>query len=400
MTSPAAVDPGMALPIAMTIAIALAGMVAAPRHTLTRANLLLTLVTVAALSMLFCARTLDAVTLLLPVSLLPCWFVVADPHARPELRAACGWLLLGTGVPLIVAAVMRALGASAASPAVASLVLMALLVRLAIPPFHGWLPVLLEFAPPSLSLLVASTSVTPFLMARVLWPSAAPMLEEARPVLVALGLAGCLYGALLGLVQTHLRRAVGYVLVSQWGGVLVALAVGTVASLDGALLASVALGLTSSALVILAWAIENRTGSASMDEQGGLVAVAPHLAVAFLAFVFAHVGFPGSLAFVAEDLMLHGVLAVHPVIGGFVLGASALNAITAFRAYQRTFLGPRPADAGAITDLVPRERTVAAVLLVAVMLAGVFPGPILSWARRDVHSSGHVEAARPASPRG
>ena len=41
-----------------------------------------------------------------------------------------------------------------------------------------------------------------------------------------------------------------------------------------------------------------------------------------------------------------------------------------------------------------------AVLLIAVMLAGVFPGPILSWARRDVHSSGHVEAARPASSRG
>jgi NADH-quinone oxidoreductase subunit M len=103
--------------------------------------------------------------------------------------------------------------------------------------------------------------------------------------------------------------------------------------------------------------------------------------VAFLAFVFAHVGFPGSLAFVAEDLMLHGVLAAHPIVGGVVLGASALNAITAFRAYQRTFLGPRPAGAGATSDLVPRERAVAAVLLLAVMLAGVFPGPILSWAR-------------------
>lgn len=381
MTGCAVLDSGTALPIAMTIAIALAGIVAAPRRTLTRATLALTLVTVAALIALFCARTLDAVALLLPVSLLPCWFTVTDPEARPELRAACGWLLAGTGLPLLAAAVLRALGAPAVSPAVAGLVLTALLVRLAIPPFHGWLPVLLELAPPSLALLVASTSVTPFLVARVLWPSAGAVLEQARPVLIALGLAGCLYGALLGLVQTHLRRAVGYVLVGQWGAVLVALAAGTSESTTGALLASVALGLTSSALVILAWAIENRTGSASMERQGGLVAVAPHLAVAFLAFVFAHVGFPGSLAFVAEDLMLHGVLAGHPIVGGFVLAASALNAITAFRAYQRTFLGPRPADAGATPDLVPRERAVAAVLLVAVMLAGVFPGPILSWAR-------------------
>ena len=388
------------LPIAMTIAIALAGIVAAPRRTLTRATLSLTFATVAALSALFCARTLDAVALLLPVSLLPCWFTVADPQARPELRAACGWLLAGTGMPLIVVAGLRASGVDAASPIVASLVLTALLVRLAIPPFHGWLPVLLEHAPPSLALLVASTSVTPFLLAHVLWPSASVVLEQARPVLVALGLAGSLYGALLGLVQTHLRRAVGYVLVSQWGAVLVALAAATPESTTGALLASVALGLTSSALVILAWAIENRTGSASMDHQGGLVAVAPHLAVAFLAFGFAHVGFPGSLAFVAEDLMLHGVLAGHPIVGGFVLAASALNAITVFRAYQRTFLGPRPAGAGAISDLVPRERAVAAILLVLVMLAGVFPGPIVSWALRGVVPGPHAEARRSESPRG
>lgn len=395
-----AFEAGTALPIAMTIAIALAGIFAAPRHTLTRANLALTIATVVALAALFCARTLDAVTLLLPVSLLPCWFVTADPQARPELRAACGWLLVGTSVPLIAAAVIRALGASADSPAVAVLVLTALLVRMAIPPFHGWLPVLLEFAPPSLALLVASTSVTPFLMAHVIWPAAASVVEETRPALIALGLAGCLYGALLGLVQTHLRRAVGYVLVSQWGGVLVALAVGSAESTAGALLASLSLGFTSSALVILAWAIENRTGSASMEGQGGLVAVAPHLAVAFLAFVFAHVGFPGSLTFVAEDLMLHGVLAGHPIVGGFVLGASALNAITAFRAYQRTFLGPRPPSAGAMPDLVPRERAVAAVLLIAVMLAGVFPGRILSWAQRETGSTEHVEAAPPPLSRG
>jgi len=388
-----------ALPIAMTITIAIAGIVAAPRRTLTRATLALTLVTVVALTALFRASTLDAVALLLPVSLLPCWFTIADGEARPELRAACGWLLAGTCLPLIAGAALRAWGAPAASPVVAGLVLTALLVRLAIPPFHGWLPVLLEFAPPSLALLVASTSVTPFLMARVLWPAAGPLLEQARPILIVLGLVGTSYGALLGLVQTHLRRAVGYVLVSQWGAVLVALAVGTPGSTTGAIVASVALGLTSSVLVILAWAIENRTGNASMDRQGGLVACAPHLAVAFLAFVFAHVGFPGSLAFVAEDLMLHGVLEGHPVVGGFVLGASALNAITAFRAYQRTFLGPRPTGAGATADLVPRERAVVAVLLVAVVLAGVFPGPILSWSSRDAASGANLEAARSVSSR-
>lgn len=386
------------LPIAMTIAIAVAGLAAAPRRSLTRATLALTLVTVAALAALFRARSLDAVAFLLPVSLLPCWFTVADREARPELRAACAWLLAGTSLPLAIAAGLRVMGAADGSPAFAGLVLTALLVRLAVPPFHGWLPVLLEFAPPSLALLVASVSVTPFLLARVFWPAAPAVLEQARPILVGLGLAGGLYGALLGLVQTHLRRAVGYVLVSQWGVVLVAVAVGAPESTAGAMVASVALGLTSTALVILAWAIENRTGNASMDRQGGLVAFAPHLAVAFLAFVFAHIGFPGTLAFVAEDLMLHGVLEGHPVVGGFLLGASALNAVTAFRAYQRTFLGPRPAGVGSTTDLVPRERAVAAALLVVVVLAGVFPRPILSWAWAPADGAHRVTAARCAAP--
>ena len=75
------------------------------------------------------------------------------------------------------------------------------------------------------------------------------------------------------------------------------------------------------------------------------------------------------------------------------------NAITAFRAYQRTFLGPRPTGAGATADLVPRERAVVAVLLVAVVLAGVFPGPILSWSSRDAASGANLEAARSVSSR-
>ncbi len=70
-----------------------------------------------------------------------------------------------------------------------------------------------------------------------------------------------------------------------------------------------------------------------------------------------------------------------------MLAASALDAITMFRAYQRTFLGPRPSGAGSLSDLVPRERAVAAILLVLVMLAGVFPGPLVAWAAAPVSAS-------------
>jgi NADH-quinone oxidoreductase subunit M len=391
--APLALDDGAALPVAVGAALAFVGLAACPRLVLDRATVASALGTLAGLTALFCARTPAAVVLLLPASLLPCWLVLVRDRGRSPLRTACGLLAAGTLAPLLVAGVLMLDGDGANAEFVALLALAALAVRLAVPPFHSWLPVFLEHAPLPASLLVASAPVVPWVAVRAVLPATPEGLSVAGPLFLMLGTAGALYGAIVGLVQTHLRRTLGWVLVSQSGAVMAAVAVATPDAVTGALVASLALGLSSAGLVVLAWAVEGRTGTASMPELGGLVDRAPRLGLAFLALGLAQVSIPGSLGFVAEDVMMHGIVGRHPVAGALLLVATALNAVTMFRAYQRAFLGPLPRDGHlhGVLDLVSRERAVVVVLALAIAGTGLLPSRLLALAH---HVAGEALATR------
>jgi hypothetical protein len=143
-----------------------------------------------------------------------------------------------------------------------------------------------------------------------------PLLPEASahyfPWVADLALSSALYGGLLGLAQMDLRRMLGFVLTSQMGLVLVGVAEANRDSLHGALLQMLALGLTSTGLVLLTSQLEARAGTTDARELGGAASRFPFLAGAFFVIGIASIGFPGSLMFVSEDLLLHGLLGSHP----------------------------------------------------------------------------------------
>jgi len=135
-------------------------------------------------------------------------------------------------------------------------------------------------------------------------------------------------------------------------------------------------------------AIEARTGTADMTRLGGLVRRGPRMAALFFLLGVASLGFPGSMSFVGEDLLLHGILGAHPLVALPLLLTTALNGITFLRAFQRTFLGT-PAHGHAsvldtVEDLLPRERLAALALCVLAFLGGLFPGPLLRLREHEV----------------
>lgn len=411
---------GMSL-VAMLLAtlLTLGLVVAGPRQALDRGTLGALLLTESAALGFFCARDLGLMLVFWVAMLLPAEVLISRrARARPEervLRTFRTYLLAGS-LPLVAAVVLLGLpgwrsGAQAPlglsellargvpapmQTAILALMMLAVAFRMAVVPFHSWLPVLLARGPFGVGLLLVNVHTGLYLLVRVAMPLLPEAWTAASPLLEGLGLFGALYGAVLALAQVDLRRTVGFLLVSQSGLMLAGLAERNVESLSGALLQSVASAVPLTGLMLVVRALEARTGTADMTRLGGLVRRGPRMAALFFLLGGASLGFPGSLSFVGEDLLLHGILGAHPLVALPLLLTTAINGITFLRAFQRTFLGT-PAHGQAsmldtVEDLLPRERIAALSLCALAFLGGFLPGPLLRLREPEVSA-----LARPAA---
>lgn len=255
------------------------------------------------------------------------------------------------------------------------LFVVAAFVRMGITPLHSWLPGSLEHgAPLGVSLLV-SIRTGLYLLARLVFPSFGAETQAAMPLLTALALISAVYGALVALSQVDLRRMVGFLVVSQSGIMLTGLVFGDAHAISGTLMYWLGFAVATTGLTLMIAVLRARTGTSDIRELGGVVAHVPNLAGAFFLFGLATIAIPGTMAFAAEDLLIHGALAAHPLLTIVMILAMVLNAITVVRAFASTFLGPeRPGRERAwLHDLLPRERAVSATLILALIGGGLFP---------------------------
>jgi len=291
----------------------------------------------------------------------------------------------GDAAPLALDAVV-----SPRSPfAVATLVLVTLaaLARMAVFPFHLWLMPFADAAPPLLFVVKFAANVGLVVLIRLALPLATSLFDDAVPFVALVGLLAALHAALRAVGETRLRRVVALLTGSQLGIVVVgASALGEQAA-TGAVVGAAAVALGTSGLLVVVNAVEARLGAVTLDVRSGargLAEAMPKAALAWFVVAFTTVAIPGSLAFVAEDLVLHGLLAAHPVLTVLMLLASILNAVTLMRAGASLFLGPA-ADAHAVPDLLLRERVALAVAFALLVGAGLAPSPAVDFAHHAVH---------------
>jgi NADH-quinone oxidoreductase subunit M len=211
---------------------------------------------------------------------------------------------------------------------------------------------------------------------RVLPPFFPHVHERAIALVAGISLFSAALAALLSLVQKSLRGVIGWLAVSQSGLVLVGLCAGETEGVTGALLQSLASGLGITGLVAGLIMLEARTGTSDLASLSGLCQRRPHLAGLFLLLGTAVLGIPGSLGFLADDMLVHGPLREHPVLSCGVLGVTVLSGAAFLRAYVRAFFGPALPGAAA-PDLLLRERAVLLTLIDALFGFGLFPSTIL-----------------------
>lgn len=268
-----------------------------------------------------------------------------------------------------------------ARPVLFGLFAVSALIRMGVTPFHSWLPVSLERGPTLLVALMVSARTGLYLLTRLVLPAFPEAGHAAMPLLTTVALISALYGAIAALGQHDLRRMLGFWLVSQSGIMLTGLVFGDAHSVSGTLLYWLGFGISTIGLVLVISALLARAGSVDMRDFGGVVRQLPTLSACFFLLGIATIAVPGTVAFVAEDMLVHGALDAHPMLTLVMIVAMVLNAITFMRAFTNTFLGevrPHSLSLGDVRDLLPRERLTVVALLLMLITAGVFPGVLVS----------------------
>jgi NADH-quinone oxidoreductase subunit M len=247
----------------------------------------------------------------------------------------------------------------------------AILIRCGAAGAHCWVTDWLEHASFGNALLFVTPLVGVYAAVRLVLPVA------PDGVLRAVGMWALLtavYAAGMAVVQRQARRFFAFVFLSHSSLVLAGLALHTSLSLTAALALWFSVPLSLAGFGLTLRALEARFGRLSLADFHGLYDHSPALAVCFMLTGLASVGFPGTLGFVAAELLVNGAVEVSPYVGLVVVVAAALNGIAVVRAYFRLFTGTRHPSTVSLR-VGPRERFAVLTLAALILGGGLFPEP-------------------------
>jgi NADH-quinone oxidoreductase subunit M len=372
-----------------------------PRAALDRGGLrrtaLATLIT-------FASFLTESAVVLLILSAASVWTflsALSDPAHRNQRRIVS--VYLGVSTLILAAGVALLIGPGVENTTIETaamwLIAIAALVRKGIVPFHAWVPEVFDRGRLGPAILVSAPQLGAYMTAVLIVPRASPGLLR---VIALLALGTAVYGAALALVQVSARRACGYLFVSQSALVMAGLDCSSVSALAGGLLVWLSAGLAFAGLARCVLVLEARRGRLDLTTYHGGYERMPLLAISFLFMGLACTGFPGTLGFVGQELLVHGAVDAFPVMGFAVVIASALTGLAVLRMYFSLFCG-RPDvvfHSGMRLALAKREAWMFVALVIVLVAFGIFPRPLVDsrfaasediLRQREAHSAQHSQ---------
>ena len=279
-------------------------------------------------------------------------------------------------------------------------------------PFHTWLPLAHVEAPTAGSILLAGVllKLGGYGLLRFNLGMTPLGAKFVMPLIATLAVISIIYGALVSLAQTDIKRLVAYSSVSHMGFVVLGMFALNATGMEGAVIQMVNHGVTTGALFACVGVIYERYHTREMAEISGLWDRLPLLAFFLILSSLGSAAVPGLNGFVGEFPILAGMFQTnqkYAILGatGMILGAYYLLWML-----QCVIFGPlrephghgnhhnQGAEAASIHGSVRpvgwHEATGLGLLMVLVVLIGVYPRPIFERLRSSVK----VIADQVASP--
>jgi NADH-quinone oxidoreductase subunit M len=256
-------------------------------------------------------------------------------------------------------------------------------------PLHTWLPLAHTEAPAAGSILLAGILLKigtyGFLRFNL------PMLPEGTavcmPWLLWLSVAGIVYGALVALAQSDMKKLIAYSSVSHLGFCMLGIFALNRVAVQGGTLQMINHGLSTGGLFAIVGMMYERYHTRRIADFGGIAAETPILAFFMVFMTLASIGLPGLNGFAGEFLLLIGMFqrawgtaatewtAQYRIISVLAVSGVVLGAWYMLWLVMRVFFGPlrERKDGHPIHDLKFREIAALVPLCVVIVWIGVHP---------------------------
>jgi NADH-quinone oxidoreductase subunit M len=258
------------------------------------------------------------------------------------------------------------------------------LIKVPLFPLHTWLPDAHTEAPTPGSVILAGVLLKMGTYGLIrfnleMFPQAS---MNFASIISTFAVIGIIYGALVAMVQTDVKRLVAYSSVSHLGFVVLGIFSMTVEGIQGAVIQMVNHGLSTGMLFLCVGVLYERRHTREISEYGGIARVMPNFTVFFMIAMLASVGLPGLNGFVGEYLTLIGAFK-SPILNSYwytIIGTTGVifAAVYLLWMFQRVMFGTNdnPKNFN-LPDMNKREWTMMVPIVVFIVWIGVYPSTFL-----------------------
>ncbi|MDO8489566.1 MAG: NADH-quinone oxidoreductase subunit N [Candidatus Omnitrophota bacterium] len=361
------------------------------------------------LGMLLMVSSQELMTFYVSLELLSISSYILSGHQKSNPRsteAGIKYLLLGAmasgillfGMSLIYGAVGTihfteiavALTVNSSSPILyigLVFVLVGLSFKIAVVPFHMWVPDVYEGAPtPVVAFFSVGTKMAGFaVLIRLFMIAFGSLKHEWGMLMVVLSAVTIIIGNLLAIPQTNIKRFMGYSSIAQAGYILMGLAMTSFNGLCASLFYLVAYlfsNLCAFAVIII---YSRKTGSNNIEDYRGLARRSPVLAFVLLIALMSLGGVPPLVGFLGKLYLFFAA-----VENGFtwlvVIGVlmSVVSIYYYLMVLKRVYIDP--SDDTSPIPLFSWEKCALTICVAGTVILGFFPYPVFNHILSIVHS--------------
>ncbi len=267
-------------------------------------------------------------------------------------------------------------------------------IKVPIFPLHTWLPDAHVEAPTAGSVILAGVllKMGTYGLIRFCLPLFPQSAVQFAPFVSVLAVIGIIYGALVSMVQTDMKKLVAYSSVSHLGFVVLGIFAMTIESIQGAVIQMINHGLSTGALFLLVGILYERTHKREINYYGGIAKIVPVFSTFLMIATLSSIGLPGLNGFIGEFLILIGAFK-SSVLNSWTYTIFAATgvifaAVYLLWMYQRVVFGEVKNEKLKLelTDMNLRELIVLIPIFIFIIWIGIYPGTFLKLTEASTQS--------------